>query len=95
MLSACQSAAGEAWAREGVLGMQRAFRLAGARTVIASQWSVDDEATRRALYEARSAGVSRAADAMSAASTAILRARRTSGRSTHPFYWAAFTASGE
>jgi CHAT domain-containing protein/tetratricopeptide (TPR) repeat protein len=98
VLSACQSAAGEEWTREGVLGMQRAFHLAGARTVIASQWSVDDEATRewvRALYEARSDGASRAADAMSAASTTILRARRESGRSTHPFYWAAFTASGE
>jgi hypothetical protein len=51
VLSACQS-----WGREGVLGMQRAFRLAGARAMIASQWSVDDDATRewiRALYEAR------------------------------------------
>jgi CHAT domain-containing protein len=98
VLSACQSAAGEAWGREGVLGMQRAFRLAGARTVIASQWSVDDDATRewmRALYEARVRGLSRAGDAMNAASKVVLEARRRSLRSTHPFYWAAFTSSGE
>ena len=78
--------------------MQRAFHLAGARTVIASQWSVEDEATRewmRALYEARSDGALRAADAMAAAGRAVLEARRRSGRSTHPFFWAAFTASGE
>ncbi|MFN0149439.1 MAG: CHAT domain-containing protein [bacterium] len=98
VLSACHSAAGEAWSGQGVLGMQRAFHLAGARTVIASQWSVADESTRewmRALYEARSRGALRAANATTAASRTVLDARRESGRSTHPFYWAAFTASGE
>ncbi len=98
VLSACHSAAGEAWSGQGVLGMQRAFHLAGARTVVASQWSVEDESTRewmRALYEARSDGALRAADAMAAASRTVLDARRESGRSTHPFFWGAFTASGE
>ena len=33
VLSACHSGVGEAWAREGQLGMRRAFHLAGARTV--------------------------------------------------------------
>jgi len=98
VLSACQSASGETWIRQGVLGMERAFRLAGARTVIASQWSVDDESTRElmaALYEARAAGDGHSGDALKAATRRILAARRTSGRSTHPFYWAAFTANGE
>jgi CHAT domain-containing protein len=98
VLSACQSAAGEAWTHEGVLGMQRAFRMAGARTVIASEWSIDDDATRewmRALYSARARGLTRAGDAIAAASRDVLAERRRSGRSTHPFYWAAFTSSGE
>jgi CHAT domain-containing protein len=98
VLSACQSAAGEAWTHEGVLGMQRAFRMAGARTVIASEWSIDDDATRewmRALYSARARGHTRAGDAIAAASRDVLAERRRSGRSTHPFYWAAFTSSGE
>jgi CHAT domain-containing protein len=98
VLSACYSATGESWANEGVLGMQRAFRLAGARTVIASQWSVEDQATRewmRALYDARARGASRATDAMAEASRRVLDQRRREHRSTHPFYWAAFTASGE
>lgn len=98
VLSACHSAAGQAWSGQGVLGMQRAFHLAGARTVIASQWSVEDESTRewmRALYEARSRGALDGGDAVMAASREVLDTRRRSGRSTHPFYWAAFAATGE
>jgi CHAT domain-containing protein len=98
VLSACQSGVAEVWDREGRLGMTRAFHLAGARAVIASQWPVDDESTREwmsALYAARGDGATRAGDAIQAASRAILKARRGDGRSTHPFYWAAFTASGD
>ncbi len=98
VLSACRSGIGEVWAREGVLGLRRAFRLAGARSVIASEWDVEDEATQEwmeALYRARIGGAGSTADAMQRASCAVLAARRAQGRSTHPFYWAAFTASGE
>jgi CHAT domain-containing protein/tetratricopeptide (TPR) repeat protein len=98
VLSACHSALADAWSREGSLGMRRAFELAGARTVIASQWSVEDEATTewmRALYAARARGATTGAEAVESASRAVLAARRAAHRSTHPFFWAAFTASGE
>ena len=39
-----------------MLGLRRAFQIAGARTVIMSLWSVEDEPTKHwmeALYEAR------------------------------------------
>ena len=77
--------------------MRRAFRLAGARTVIASQWNLGDESARewmRDLYAARVAGTTSAAVAMRDANRTFLAARRAGGRSTHPFYWAAFSASG-
>lgn len=98
VLSACHSAGSENWSRQGVLGMERAFHLAGARTVIASQWAVDDASARdwmQALYETRAAGAANAGEAVTRAERAILKERRIGGRSTHPFYWAAFAPDGE
>ncbi|MCC6652083.1 MAG: CHAT domain-containing protein [Candidatus Eisenbacteria bacterium] len=97
VLSSCQSGAPQGWSREGVLGMRRAFHLSGANAVIASRWSVSDEATRDwmlALYAAR-AQTHSASAAVREASRAVLAARRARHQGTHPFWWAAFTASGD
>jgi CHAT domain-containing protein len=45
VLSACQTAAGDGWYGQGVIGLQRAFHAAGARAVAATLWPVDDAAT--------------------------------------------------
>lgn len=98
VLSACDTGVGEVKAGEGVFGLRRAFQIAGARAVIMSLWSVDDQSTRawmRALYEARFERNRATADAVHDASAAILRDRRSKGLSTHPFYWAAFVAAGD
>ena len=98
VLSACDTGVGEIKAGEGVFGLRRAFQVAGARTVVMSLWSVEDQATRawmRALYEGRFQRKLSTADAVHQASLAVLRNRRARGQSTHPFYWAAFVAAGD
>ncbi|MEO5624499.1 MAG: CHAT domain-containing tetratricopeptide repeat protein [Dokdonella sp.] len=96
-LSACDSGLGPIGRNEGVFGMRRALRLAGARSVVMSLWQVDDAATAdlmQALYRARFVEHLDVPDAMTQAMRQSLDARRAAHASTHPYYWAAFVSEG-
>lgn len=93
VLSACETGLGDVSVGEGVYGLRRALAIAGAQTILMSLWAVDDEATRDLMigyYRQMANGEGR----VEALRTAQLGILRTKGRA-HPFYWAAFLASGD
>ena len=98
MLSACKTGVGEIRDSEGVLGLRRAFKVAGVETLVMSLWEVEDEPTRQwmgRLYEYRFAEGLDTVDSVRRASLDLLQSRRESGLTTHPFYWAGFVAAGD
>ncbi|HEV8200964.1 MAG TPA: CHAT domain-containing tetratricopeptide repeat protein [Candidatus Polarisedimenticolia bacterium] len=97
VLSACRTGVGTLRSGEGVLGLRRAFAIAGAGTLITSLWRVEDEATSAwmtALYRARFRGLSSAASVRQAGLD-LLTAQRAAGRPVHPFFWGGFIAAGD
>jgi tetratricopeptide (TPR) repeat protein len=91
VLSSCESALGRATQGEGVLGMTTAFLGAGARSVVATLWKVDDRTTSDlmlAFYDGLEAGMP-AGRALRAAQLALRRDRPA------PFYWAGFVLVGD
>lgn len=97
VLSACETGVGPILTGEGVLGLRRAFEVAGAQTLILSLWAVDDDATRDwmvRLYEARWTEGLDTVQSIRSACLSTLSQRREAGASDHPFYWGAFVATG-
>ena len=93
ILSACDSSSGEVKNGEGVMSLRRAFRIAGAETVLASHWKVSDKATSLLMTEFMRrwrAGESRA-NAWREAQLTLLRSKDFS----NPFFWSAFTLTGQ
>ena len=98
VLSGCETGLGRTQASEGVIGLRRAFRMAGVQSLILSLWPVEDEAARvwmRRLYEARWNGRMDTAESVREASLRVLRERRAQARDTHPWSWASFVATGD
>jgi CHAT domain-containing protein len=97
VLSACDTGIGELSRGDGVLGLRRAFRIAGAKTIVMSLWKVGDEATAdwmNSLYDARLSGLS-TAESVRRASLGMLENLRRQGRPALPSDWAGFIAVGD
>jgi CHAT domain-containing protein len=93
-LSACDTALGREMGGEGLVGLTRAFQYAGARSVLASLWSVSDISTARFMkhfYGYLRGGKSKD-EALRAAQIDQIREKN---RSSHPFHWAAFQLTGD
>ena len=94
VLSACRTGLGKEVRGEGLIGLTRGFMYAGASTVMASLWKVDDEATAELMKRFYTNMLQRGMTP-----TAALRSAQNSIRQEPqwraPYYWAAFTMQGE
>jgi CHAT domain-containing protein/tetratricopeptide (TPR) repeat protein len=93
VLSACRTIIGPDLRGDGLQGLGRAFLHAGAGTVVASLWEVDDRATMvlmRHFYEALAGRRLTADRALAIAQRRLQRDQRW----RHPRYWAGFVALG-
>ena len=97
VLSACETGVGAVQDVEGIVGLRRAFQVAGVRTLIMSLWPVDDRATQawmEALYRHRLEDRESTLEAVHEATLSVLSAERRAGYE-HPFFWGAFVAAGD
>ncbi len=94
LLSACETGMGELYQGEGVVSLARAFSYAGAKSVVTSLWSVNDNATLVLMdnfYQEIQNGKSK--------NKALAEAKRTylkqnPAHKGHPFFWASFVLVG-
>ncbi|MDX6304594.1 MAG: hypothetical protein QOI77_1563 [Blastocatellia bacterium] len=94
VLSACRTGLGKEVRGEGLIGLTRGFMYAGASSVMASLWKVEDKATAELMKRFYTNMLQRGMTP-----TAALRSAQNSIRQEPqwraPYYWAAFTIQGE
>ncbi len=97
VLSACETGAGDVSRSEGVLGLTRAFRQAGARSVIMNLWNAPDEVageTMTEFYRLWTGGATKADALRGALLLAKKHAQQRYGH-THPYLWCGFVLVGD
>ena len=90
VLSACETGVVDINSTDSVSGLSKAFIQAGAKDIVMSLWSVDDQATKELMtsFYQEMKGTKEYAKALKAAKLKMIAERR------HPFYWGAFVVSG-
>ncbi len=92
-LSACQSALGRLLTGEGMVGLSRAFFYAGADSILASLWNVNDDAAAEFMarfYRLLKDGASKE-EALRKAKLSMA----SEARYRHPYYWAPYILIGD
>ncbi len=98
ILSACNSAGPQGPAGESLSGLARAFFFAGARSLLATHWSINDQASAylvaQTMERARREGM---AASLRGAQIALLDEAGAGLPATlgHPFFWGAFALIGD
>ena len=95
VLSACQTGVGQLQKGEGIASIARSFSYAGARSLLATQWSVDDKTTSQ-LMELFFRHIKRGMSKDKALRAAKLEfINQSNRRDAHPYFWAAFVPIGD
>lgn len=94
VLSACDTGLGKDVKGEGLIGLTRGFMYAGASSVMASLWKVDDEATAELMKRFYSGMLKDGLPPAAALRSAQMRMRQQKPWRS-PYYWAAFVLQGE
>lgn len=93
VLSACQTGIGKLRRGEGIISLSRAFAYAGAKSIVTTLWSVNDEKTKDFMlhfyHHMKKKG---AAEALWEARNEFLSKQK--GEAAHPYYWAGFIGVG-
>lgn len=95
VMSACESGIGRFQAGEGAISLGRGFAAAGARSLIATLWSVNDAKTAdfmQAFYRELKAGFPKD-EAIRKVQQEYLK--NVGQAEAHPFYWAAYLPIGD
>jgi CHAT domain-containing protein len=93
VLSACETGRGQRVRGEGIIGMTRALQYAGARSIVATQWKVDDRSAAMLMVAFhRNLRQGLAKDEALRQAMGLVRKSKRRG---HPYYWAAFFLTGD
>ena len=91
ILSACETSLGYLDAGEGVYGLQRAFRAAGAGSIMTSLWKVDDAATKDFMI----AFYPHYLKTKDKNAAFVVAQKTIKEKYKHPYFWGAFVMSGK
>lgn len=97
VLSACQTGLGELVEGEGVMSLSRAFTWAGAKGLVASQWTINESATAfilKEMYASLRNGVPKPM-ALHQAKLHWLNSKEVAPIQKSPYYWAALVYAGD
>jgi CHAT domain-containing protein len=96
ILAACETGLGQSSPSEGILGLRKAFSLAGSRQLLISLWEVDAKWTGE-LIKIILENCDKLGDAriLQSAKIALMKKLRVEGLEPFPFYWAGFILVGK